>query len=252
MHRQGSIAAVFVLVAASAASAQVGQAWTDRGYASLNVGFETASGTLTDATTFRLYDENGSLSVSQAVDSGALFDISAGARVWRNVSVGIGYHRDGTTGEGSFTGSVPHPLIFNRNRSVAGAVSDLGRTERAVHLQLGYMLPLSDRLNVHVFLGPSFFSLKQDVIGDVTFSEQGVPFTSVNAVPAIAERSESATGFHLGADVSYQLLQTDAYKIGGGMFIRYAGATVDIPLLGSTVGSDVGGLQIGFGGRVRF
>ena len=37
------------------------------------------------------------------------------------------------------------------------------------------------------------------------------------------------------------------------MFLRYAGATAGVPMLGTTeIDSDLGGLQIGFGARVRF
>jgi len=226
-----------------------------RGYFNVNAGFESTSGEFSSASTFRLYDEDGSLSATQAVDSGALFDVAAGARVWRNVTVGLAYHREATTGEGAASASVPNPLVFNRNRSVALSFSDLKRTEQAVHLQLGYMLPLTDRLDVHVTLGPSFFSLKQDVVSELAFAETAFPFTAVNATAALAERSESATGFNAGADVSYLFFDTDQFRLGAGMFIRYAGATVDINLLNnsnSTVGTDVGGLQIGFGARLRF
>lgn len=252
--RKALTVAVYVLLIAGArdAAAQVGQPWTDRGYVSLNAGFESTSGEFSDARTFRLYDENGSIRINQAVDSGALFDFGAGARVWRNVSVGIAYHREATNGEGSASAEVPNPVVFNRNRSVAASVADLGRTEQAVHLQFGYMVPISEKLHVHMFLGPSFFRLKQDVIGDLTFTETAFPFTTVNTTTAVEERSDSTTGFNVGADVSYEVFRTDLYKLGVGMFIRYAGATGDIRVFDSTIGSDVGGLQLGFGGRMRF
>ena len=245
----------FVCGAASNAAAQAGQAWTERGYFNINAGFENTTGEITDAVNFTIYNEPGSLQTTQAVDSGALFDISGGARVWRNVSVGIAYHTESTTGEGSATASVPNPVFFNQNRSVALALSDLNRSESAVHLQFGYMVPVSDVLDVHVTLGPSFFSLKQDVLSSVTYTETGFPFTTVNATPNFTERSDDAVGFNIGVDVSYKFLTTGPVKLGAGMFLRYAGATVDVTVLdgsGAVVGSDVGGLQIGFGGRVRF
>jgi hypothetical protein len=241
-----------VLAMARDASAQFGQAWTDRGYAALNVGFETTSGDLQGGRSFSIYGETGTTSTSQAVDSGALFDIAAGARVWRNVSVGIAYHRESTNGEGVSTAVVPNPAFTDRPRSVTLNVGDLGRTENAVHIQFGYMLPINEELSVHVMLGPSFFSLSQDVVGDLTFAEAGFPFTTVNAEPVIDESSDSAVGFNVGVDVSYKFYETTSVKIGAGAFLRYAGATVDVGVLDNTVGSDVGGIQIGFGGRIRF
>ena len=59
------------------------------------------------------------------------------------------------------------------HRSVALNVPDLERSERAFHLQLGYMLPLNEEISVHVTIGPSFFSVHQDVVSDVTFTEIG-------------------------------------------------------------------------------
>jgi hypothetical protein len=255
MHHRVLAVAVCLLLAASVrdASAQAGQPWTDRGYANLNIGFESTSGTLNDATTFTLYEENGTKTVEAGTDSGSIIDLSAGSRVWRNVSVGIGYHRGSTSGEAAGTVVVPHPIFFNNHRNAAFAASDLERTEQAVHIQFGYMLPLSDKMDVHVFFGPSFFRVKQDVVSDVNFNEVGAPFTSVNATPVVAERSDSATGVNVGADVSYMLYDNGAgMKVGAGMFVRYSGASGKIVVMQSEIDSDVGGLQIGFGARVRF
>ncbi|HUE87156.1 MAG TPA: outer membrane beta-barrel protein [Vicinamibacterales bacterium] len=243
--------ALLFAAGARAASAQVGQPWTDRGYFNLNAGFESSSGTLSDAVTFTLYGEGGSKRVDQNVDSGALFDFSIGSRVWRNVSVGIGYHRGANTSDATVTASVPHPAIFGLPRSVALTAGDLDRRVRAIHLQVGYMIPLTEDVSVHVTVGPSFFRLTQDVVGDLTFSESS-PFTTVSTAPVIENRSDSAAGVNIGADVTYKVWESDAYTVGGGMFLRYSGATARIRVLDNEVDSDVGGLQIGFGARVRF
>lgn len=256
MHRKALIVAVCLLLGASVreASAQYGQPWTDRGYFNLNVGFETTSGTLSDARTFRLPGdiEDGTLAVTSAVDSGAMIDFSVGSRVWQNVSVGFGFHRGSTSGEGAIEAAVPHPLFFNRHRNVALPVSELERTERAIHLTVGYMVPVNDRFNVHVTIGPSFFRVKQQVVSDVTFQEQGFPFTSVTSTPVVTERSDSTAGFNIGVDAAYKVWENPVIKLGAGMFLRYAGASGKIQILDNVVDSDVGGIQIGFGGRLRF
>ena len=171
------VACLLFTASAHEASAQIVQPWTDRGYFNFNVGFETASGTLADARTFRLPNdtEDATLAVSSGVDSGALIDFSVGSRAWRNVSLGIGYHRGSTSGEGTLEASVPNPFLTDRPRDVALPLSDLDRTEQAIHLLFGYMLPLSDELSVHLTLGPSFFRLNQEVVSDATFTEQGFP-----------------------------------------------------------------------------
>jgi hypothetical protein len=240
------------LATAAPASAQAGGAWIERGYFNLNVGFETTSGTLNDATTFRLYDETGTRTVEQNVDSGSFFDFSVGGRVWQNVSVGIGFHRGANSSEASGTASVPHPLIFNNNRLVAVAADSLDRTEQAFHIQLGYMFMLNEDLSVHATAGPSFFRLKQEVLSDVAFTETGFPFSSVNTSAVVAERSDSVVGVNAGIDVSYRFYESDAYNIGAGVFLRYAGASARITVIENEVDTDVGGLQFGFGARVRF
>jgi hypothetical protein len=245
-----SAIALLVIASAAPASAQT-SSWVDRGYFNVNVGFETTSGTLTDATTFRLYDESGTRSIEQNVDSGSFLDFSAGSRVWRNVSVGIGFHRGANSSEATGSVSVPHPIIFNSNRLGTVAAGNLDRTEQAFHLQVGYMIPVNDDISVHVTVGPSFFRLKQDMLADVSFTEQS-PFTSVNATGVVAERSDSVTGVNAGVDVTYLLSQSDAYKIGAGAFLRYAGASARITVIENEVDTDVGGLQFGLGLRVRF
>jgi hypothetical protein len=242
---------LMMIATAAPASAQVGTAWIDRGYFNFNLGFESTSGTLNDSATFRLYDETGTKTIEQNVDSGSLVDFSVGARVWRNVSAGIGYHRGGNTSEAAGTLSVPHPVLFNANRVAAVSAGELDRTEQAFHIQLGYMIPLSEELSVHVTIGPSFFSLKQDVLTDVTYTEQA-PFNSVSTTPVTTERSDSAVGMNAGVDVTYKFYDTDAYRIGAGAFLRYAGASARITVIENDVDSDVGGLQFGVGARIRF
>lgn len=237
---------------AQLASAQAIQPWTDRGYFNFNVGFESVSGQLNDALTESIYGEQATLSVSQAIDSGSFIDFSAGARVWRNVSVGIGFHTGDTHSESSIEGTIPHPLFFNRPRSLALTATDLSRTERAVHLQFGYMLPLTDRISVHVMAGPSFFKLTQEVVGDITLNETGGSFNTVNGTPEVVEREDSPVGFNIGADVAFTAFTRDRFKLGAGMFVRYAGASADVQVLDDIVDSDLGGLQVGFGVRTRF
>jgi hypothetical protein len=258
MHRKALTVAVCVLLIASArdAAAQA-QTWTDRGYVNFSLGIETgSSGSLSGTRTFRLYDEDGTFNINQSFDSGALIDFSVGARVWQNVSAGIAFHRESTTGEGNASASVPDPLIFERPRQVTLDADDLKRTERAVHLQVGYMLPLNERLSVHLTGGPSFFRLTQDVIvvDADSFAESGGTVTFNRET---ADRSGTAVGFNIGGDVNYLFYQTGSIRAGVGAFLRYTGATVDIRVIDdaagvSEVGSDVGGIQIGFGARVRF
>jgi hypothetical protein len=60
------------------------------------------------------------------------------------------------------------------------------------------------------------------------------------------------TGYNVGADLTYMLWQNDSVRLGAGGFVRYTGATTDVRLLANDVETKVGGIQFGFGARVRF
>jgi hypothetical protein len=245
-----AVCTLVMMVAREAAAQPL--AWTDRVYVNLNGGFESGSEDLNDTATRRVYGEDATFSSAQSVDSGGIFDFGAGARVWRNATVGIAYHQGSSSGDAAVQGAVPHPLFFNQPRSFSATVPDLERTERAVHLQFGYMILVTEDATVHVTVGPSFFKLRQDVVSDVTFSEVGAPFTSVTANPVVTEREDSPVGFNIGVDVAYQFYEVNRVKLGAGVLLRYTAATADLQLLQNTVESDLGGFQFGIGARIRF
>lgn len=265
MQRQAltSLVCALLVIGAGEASAQMGQPWTERVYFNLNGGFESGSTSeIEDARTFRIYDEDGVFTASTDVDSGGLIDVAAGVRVWRNVTVGLGFHRGSSGNDGIYGGTIPNPLFFNRSRSFAGGVSGLDRTQRAVHLQFGYMLRLTDKIDLHLLFGPSFFSLTQEVISGVDGTEGVFPFSTITVTPSTAERKDSKVGGNAGVDIAYRITEFGRAKLGAGLFLRYAGASADVEMIDNVFGiddfppnrveSDLGGFQFGIGARLRF
>jgi hypothetical protein len=114
------------------------------------------------------------------------------------------------------------------------------------------MYVVNDNVDVLIYGGPSFFRLTQEVVSDVRTAEVGPPFTSVVAEAQVAEDKDSSTGAHIGADVTYKFYESGRFKVGGGAFMRYAGASSDVRVLDSDEPTDVGGFQFGFGLRTRF
>jgi len=242
-----------LIAGASRDAAAQTRAWDDRVY--LNVGFGVESGTsaLADTRTFLIYDETGTLASSADYTSGSLFDVGIGFRVWRNLSAGVSYHQEQNTADIKLTGSVPHPVFFNQPRSfsvIAGG--EAFRKEKAVHVQLGWMLPIADKLDVLLFGGPSWFRLEQPTVDEVRIADQSSPFLQVTVNPTVVIRKKSPVGFNVGADAAYMLWQNDSVRVGAGVFFRYAVAKTSVLLLSTEQSTDVGGLQIGFGGRLRF
>lgn len=237
---------------AGQASAQVGPEWTDRAYFTLNWAGQSGSTDLNGTSSFPLYDEEARLETSGTAGAGQMIDLSAGARVWRNVSVGLAFNRVASTSDVTLRGSIPHPLIFGRPRDFTQTVPGLERAERAVHLQFGYMWPVNEKLDVHVYAGPSFFRVTQNAVTSVTIDEQPFPHDAVNVQPVASRRSDSPVGGHFGTDVSYKLYTWNRIKIGAGGFLRYAGASSNVRVLDTDVDSDVGGFQGGIGIRLRY
>lgn len=239
--------------AGSARVASAQAAATDRGYINLGWGVESGSSAMSDTRTSLIYDESATVTSTSDFTSGSLFDVGVGLRVWKNLTIGGAYHQEQNDTTGHVTGSIPSPVFFNRPRNLDIQVENLDRKESATHLVIGWMVPIGTKLDVMVFGGPSFFRITQDAVSDVTPTEPGGAFTTVTAAVERTERAKSVTGFNVGMDATYILWSNDSIRLGAGGFVRFTQASTDIEMLsGNGVATDVGGIQFGFGGRIRF
>jgi hypothetical protein len=209
---------------------------------------------MTDTRTSTIYEESGTVTSSSTFTSGSLFDVGVGLRVYRNFTVGVGYHQEQNDTDGTLTGSIPSPVFFNKPRTLSDTVPGLNRKEMATHLMIGWVIPFSAKMDLMVYGGPSFFRLNQDTVSNVTFGENGGDYTTVVAQPTVTTRNKSITGFNAGADATYILWSNDSVRLGAGGFIRFTQASTDVQMFdaGSAQSTDVGGIQFGFGGRIRF
>jgi len=237
---------------ASQASAQFAP-WSDRGFINVGWGVESGSSAMSDTRTSLIYEESATITSASNFTSGSLFDVGVGLRVWKNLTVGAAYHQEQNDTNGELTGSIPSPVFFNRPRNLNVEVQNLDRKESATHLVIGWMVPIGAKFDVMVFGGPSFFRITQDAVSEVTITEPGGAFTSVTAAPQITERAKSVTGYNVGLDATYIVWSNDSIRLGAGGFVRFTQAKAEIEMLsGAAVPTDVGGVQFGFGGRLRF
>ena len=181
--------------------------------------------------------------------TGPLFDVSGGVRISPYFALGAGISWFNTEETASVSAQLPHPLYFNRNRSISGVSSPLTRSEMAVHLQAHVVVPATNSLTVMGFAGPTFFNVEQQLVTDVNFVHT-YPFDTATFSSAVASReSSSAIGFNVGADVTYYF--TD--HVGIGWFTRYSRATLKLPSAGNgTLDIKPGGLHAAGGLRWRF
>jgi hypothetical protein len=228
------IATALTMCAAPAAAQTTKNIFVD-----VNAGVQVASRTFVVDAFPTVYNERAIIRTNQEVGTAALFDVSGGYRVWRDLSIGLGFSYAGGSADAVMTAAVPHPLFHDRRVETTATV-DAKHSEKAVHLQAIWTVPVTDKMDASFAFGPSFINVSQDVVTGIT-----VAAGTQNATPLTETQSGTAKGFHIGADLSYML--NPRYGVGG--FIRYVGGSVDLP---SVPELKVGGFQVGGGARLRF
>ena len=209
-------------------------------FVSISGGGQLQSRDFSPTTTFTLFDETGFVTANQTVGTGFVFDASVGYRVWHRISAAIGVSTFHGTGTAAAIASVPNPLFRGKPSTKTFAPSDYGdlsQTDTAINFQAVWIKPLTDKLDLWFFIGPSVIRVKQDL---ASATETAAATASVKT-----ESKTTAKAGTIGVDLNYKL--TDRYSVGG--FVRYAGGEVDLP---SAPKLKIGGAQAGGGIRVRF
>jgi hypothetical protein len=220
-----------------------------RGFLSANVGGLLTANDFSASGSFDVYQEKATYDTSYKVPSKMAFDIGGGVALWRHLGVAVAVTADQPKGDASLTGSVPHPFFLNKARSVSGTIPALQHSDTAVHVDAAWFAPVSPKLLVVAFGGPSFFSVKQDLVSGFRFTDV-YPFDAATFESAsVSSASTSVVGFNAGVDVTYRI--TRSFGVGG--VLRFARATVSLSA-GSTASTsiDVGGAIASAGVRWVF
>ncbi len=223
--------------------------WTDRGYLFVSGLLETGGSAVTESQSWPSFAETATATAAFPAKSAAGFDASGGYRIWRNLAVGAGVTIVSRSTTAAYSGSIPNPLYLNRPNQVSGTFP-VSASETAINLQAAWGIPVSPKMLVVLFAGPSIFSVKQTLMQPMGLSiPAGYPYDSTTATVSVADMSKTAWGFGVGADLSYYFSKT----VGVGGMIRFARATADFPISGQpSVGVTAGGFQVGGGLRFRF
>ena len=224
------------LAGSSAATAQTQT--TKPIFVDVNGGAQTQSRTINTTTSFPLYGETAVINSAQGIDGGGLFDISGGYRVYRQLSVGVGFSAFSKTGSGTIAASIPNPAIVNRPATSTTSGTGLKHRELGTHLLFIWTQPIRKNFEATIFGGPSFIRLTQDVMTAT------VPAGTQTVNVASESQKANATGGNAGVNLNYMVKP----NYGVGVFIRYAGGTAKL----KSGDAKVGGLQLGGGLRLRF
>ena len=228
--------------------------WTasgDSGFVAISGGGQFTERQLATSFTVTKFDETAALEIERSSGSGGLFDLTAGIRVVGNLAVGLAFSVFETTEDISLRGTVPSPLFFDRPRTVTFEATGLKRRELGIHLSALYVFPVSDRILVSIFGGPSVFQLRQGLVRDIELGpETDAPlFGSVDVSSVVIDSVRNwAVGGHAGVDGTFLLTS----QLGVSGFFRVAGGAVDLTSGNISVSVDVGGAQLGGGLKLFF
>ncbi len=244
------LAAAIVCMPAVSASAQPRKAARPaRLTVSAGGGAQTAGSGVSDRFSFTKNLETETIDVTYPAKAWALVDVGAGYRVWKNVAVGVAVSRVSGTGVADITASVPHPFLFNQPRTVAGTENGVVHAQTDVHPELRYLIDASRRMRVTLSAGPTWSSLEQEVVLDVTVSES-YPYDTASFGGAVTKLAKaSVAGYHAGFDLAWMFSRSAG--IGG--IVRYTSADVDLDTSnGRTLRVKAGGVQGAVGIRLQF
>lgn len=227
-------------------------------FLNVSIGGQANEQTFTDSSTFRIYNETGALASAHSIGGGTLFDVSVGANVWKNIGVGIAYSSVSNKNDATISAQVPHPVLFGQPRTVTATAADLKHSENVIHLQFMWRLPLTSKFQIAVMAGPSFFTVRQTVatVQAPQDIREGPGFTTVEISNiTLTEVKDSPVGFNVGVDGTYLIRTIRGVGIGVGGFVRYAGASLDLPIPAGVTRDEkleTGGPQAAAGLRFQF
>lgn len=193
--------------------------------------------------------ETGEIAADYHGGHGLAWEVSAGIGVAGNFAVGVSAGRLAFDRSADLVGKLPHPLAFDRLRTVEGIAESLANSELALDVEARWLIELSHDLEVTLFAGPSFVRLTTELVTGMQF-DQAYPYDG--AAFAGTDRHEwtkTLVGGHAGAEVAFYV--SEGWGVGGTVRYRSASGELDRGD-GLTTPLEAGGLQALAGLRLRF
>ncbi len=238
----------FALLAASDARAQSTE-WSDRAFLNVNMALQLTARPFNENLSPLINAERAVVGLAHPGDGGKpTIEVAGGIHLWRNVGAGGAFTMRSVSETPTVQALIPHPLLFNQPRTAAKA-APFKRSETTIHAHAIWMIPITTRLDIALSAGPSFISLQQDLLESIEVAEAGAPFTTVSiGEVAVLTREVQTVAMHAGVDVTWFLTP----MAGVGFTARVVSGSAATTLSdGSSINLDVGGLQLGWGARIR-
>ena len=199
----------------------------------VSVGGQWKEQIFTDTSTFTIYNENGAVAAAHSIGGGTLFDIGVGARVWKSLAVGIAYSTITNFNDAAISVRVPHPRhlrsVANGDRDRAGSRALRECRPSAVHVD--------DSADEQVRASRSWQVRRSLPCGRRwrpcrrrRTSRDPPPYNNVTITTvSLTDVKDSPVGVNVGVDGTYLIRTIKGIGIGVGGFVRYAGASLDLP-----------------------
>lgn len=242
-----TLTGVALLALGTAPALAQSSAWGDNGYLSFNGLYDTTSRRNDLQSRQEINLETATVTASPETGGKPLYDFTAGGRIKGNLGFGFGVTFGTKKEDAPVTASVPHPFYFNQPRTLSGTTA-LERSDLMVHLAALWLIPASERVQIALFGGPTWFQVKQETIKNLQLRE-AFPFDSVSLTGVDRERrTASRWGYHAGFDVSYFFSR----YVGVQGLVRYSSGRLTVSGTGVDSELEVGGLHAGAGLRIRY
>lgn len=221
----------------------------DRARIFLNGAFDVGSVDYSQSRTFKEFAEDAKLDTQYSAGSGKGVELGFHYRIKGRIGAMASVSFMSRDASASVSASLPHPLYLNQPRQASTTKDGLSYGETTVHVDFVYAIPAGKSLEFFLFAGPSYASVKADVVTRLNY-QQSYPFDTVTVAGVDqSEVSDSAFGFNVGGGADYRLGKRFAL----GAQARFTSASAKLaPAEGPTIDIDAGGFQVAVGVRVSF
>ena len=216
-----------------------------RAIVSVNGVYQSASHTFSEKQTFDAPSGDGALHLELRGEVGAERRRGRVRAPVAQLGAGVAFTSFKDDRDITIEGTLPHPFCLRPRRGAISGTAPGTREETAVHPTPPTSLPSEpEAVELLVFGGPSFFTVKQSVVDGRSAITESYPYDTATFTSAtVQQEKESKVGFNVGADVGYYFTK----YIGVGGIVRFSRASIPFSL-GDL---DVGGAMVGGGVRIR-
>ena len=214
----------------------------------VNVNYNVTSKTFDERFTFIAFVEEGSTARSYQGGTGLDFELGGIYSITPAFGILGSFEFLRAEHDASLDVIIPHPLFFNRPRTVSDDIAALEYSEQALNVDAVYTATLGS-FTVDVFGGVAFFFTETELIDEVTTSSV-YPFDDVHiGSTSTVKLKENAIGFNVGGAFTYRFTPV----VGVSLQAKFSAATLNLQReAGGPIEIDAGGFRIGGGIRLAF